>query len=229
MNAAAVLLPLNVNAAPLTVPVNVGAALNTTLPVPVLVVTPVPPCATDKAVVKPLRLVMSPLAPLAAAPRLARAPAAVVAPVPPFATASVPLVMVVAFRFVSAEPSPANEAALMAPVAPILPVTCNSAPLRLPVVTIPVAPITAVSVARPSTSVFAVVTDAPEPMAVMYAFATDAPKPDALALAPNSVMRPDAAMIAVSALFAYAPMKVLLLAVVWLAFESPAWEPTPML
>src|SRR5262245_13684128 len=45
-----------------------------------------PPCAIDNAVVKPLRLVMSLLAPLAAAPRLLRAVAALLALVPPLAT-----------------------------------------------------------------------------------------------------------------------------------------------
>ena len=54
----------------------------------VKLVWPVPPCNTDRAVVKPLRLVMSELAPLAAAPRLVRALAAVVALVPPSAMAS---------------------------------------------------------------------------------------------------------------------------------------------
>ncbi len=50
------------------------------------VVEPVPPCATESAVVKPLSDVMSLLAPLAAAPRAVRAAAAVAAPVPPLAT-----------------------------------------------------------------------------------------------------------------------------------------------
>ena len=50
---------------------------------PESVVEPVPPCATERAVVKPESEVMSELAPLAAAPRLVRAPLAVVAPVPP--------------------------------------------------------------------------------------------------------------------------------------------------
>ena len=66
---------------------NVGELDNTTEPEPVDVVTPVPPCVTDNAVVRPLRDVISLLAPLTAAPKLVRAFAAVEAPVPPSATA----------------------------------------------------------------------------------------------------------------------------------------------
>lgn len=80
-------------AAPIVGVTKVGLVDNTTLPVPVLVVVPVPPCATDKAVVSPVRLVMSLLAPFAAAPRLVLAPAAVVAPVPPLATATTPVTL----------------------------------------------------------------------------------------------------------------------------------------
>ncbi len=45
------------------VPVNAGEIDNTLDPVPVDVVTPVPPCGTDKAVVNPFRDVMLELAP----------------------------------------------------------------------------------------------------------------------------------------------------------------------
>src|SRR5439155_4696415 len=54
---------------------------------------PVPPWATDNAVVRPDREVMSEFAPLAAVPRFVRAPEAVVAPVPPLATATVPVTL----------------------------------------------------------------------------------------------------------------------------------------
>lgn len=57
-------------------------------PLAVNAVLPVPPCATDRAVVRPDRLVISELAPEPAAPRFVRAPTAVVAPVPPLATVS---------------------------------------------------------------------------------------------------------------------------------------------
>ena len=53
-------------------------------------VAPVPPCATDNAVVKPVSDVMSEFAPEPAAPRLSLAPEALVAPVPPDTIASVP-------------------------------------------------------------------------------------------------------------------------------------------
>ena len=49
--AVAVLIP---TLAVLTIPVNVGDALNTVLPVPVLVVTPVPPEATAKITLNPV-------------------------------------------------------------------------------------------------------------------------------------------------------------------------------
>jgi len=48
----------------------------------------VPPCPTERAVVKPERLVILEFAPDSAAPKFVRAPAAVVAPVPPFETLS---------------------------------------------------------------------------------------------------------------------------------------------
>ena len=50
----AVAVPLHVAAAPLTVPVKVGEADNTTEPVPVEVVTPVPPLATGSVPVTPV-------------------------------------------------------------------------------------------------------------------------------------------------------------------------------
>ena len=56
----------------------------------VKVPAPVPPWLTDKSVVRPVRLVMSPLAPRTAADRLDLAAAAVEAPVPPRAIGNVP-------------------------------------------------------------------------------------------------------------------------------------------
>ena len=52
------------------------------------VAVPDPPCATLNGVVKPVKDVMSPLAPDTAALRFERAPEAVVAPVPPDKTGS---------------------------------------------------------------------------------------------------------------------------------------------
>jgi hypothetical protein len=104
----------------------VGLVDNTTLPDPVEVVTPVPPCRTVKAVVRPVIEVMSELAPLEAALRLVRAFAAVEAPVPPSATAKsvmpviVPPVMV-ALEDVSGPVTPA--VAVTAPVSVDAPVT----------------------------------------------------------------------------------------------------------
>jgi len=106
----------------------VGLVDNTTLPDPVEVVTPVPPCRTVKAVVRPVIEVMSELAPLEAALRLVRAFAAVDAPVPPSATAKsvmpviVPPVMV-ALLDVSGPVTPA--VAVTAPVRVDAPVTAN--------------------------------------------------------------------------------------------------------
>lgn len=57
---------------------------------PVAVFAPVPPCATDSAVVSPLKDVMLLFAPLDAAPNAVKAAAADVAPVPPAPTPSVP-------------------------------------------------------------------------------------------------------------------------------------------
>ena len=56
------------------------------------VVPAVPPCATDRAVVRPVIEVISELAPEAAALRAVLAVAAVDAPVPPFAIATVPVI-----------------------------------------------------------------------------------------------------------------------------------------
>src|SRR6185369_15074300 len=55
------------------------------IPLEASVTAPVPPWDTDSAVVRPDRLVISELAPRAAAPRLLRAPAAVPEFVPPLA------------------------------------------------------------------------------------------------------------------------------------------------
>ena len=62
---------------------------------PDAVVAPVPPCATDSAVVKPVKEVISLFAPDAAAPRFVRALEATEAPVPPLETCSVPVIPVV--------------------------------------------------------------------------------------------------------------------------------------
>lgn len=56
---------------------------------------PVPPCPTERAVVRPVSEVISEFAPEAAAPRLVRAPDAVVAFVPPLPTGRVPVTPVV--------------------------------------------------------------------------------------------------------------------------------------
>ncbi len=82
-----IFVPTNADGVPKAGVTKVGELDNTLLPVPVEVVTPVPPCATVKAVVKPVIEVMSELAPLEAALRLVLALAAVDAPVPPSATA----------------------------------------------------------------------------------------------------------------------------------------------
>ena len=66
----------------LTVPVNVGDALNTTEPVPVLVVTPVPPAKTGR--------VPAAKAPADVEYRALLAAAKVVSPVPPYAEVIVP-------------------------------------------------------------------------------------------------------------------------------------------
>ena len=54
---------------------------------------PVPPCGAVSGVVKPVRLVMSLLAPEDAADRFVRAAEAVVPPVPPLTTATVPVTL----------------------------------------------------------------------------------------------------------------------------------------
>ena len=65
------------------IPAKVGDVDRTTEPVPVLVVVPVPPCATESAVVRPDSDVISLFAPDAAAPRLVLAAEDVAAFVPP--------------------------------------------------------------------------------------------------------------------------------------------------
>src|SRR5664279_2325893 len=67
------------------------AVLPNRSPFAVKVVCPVPPCPTDKAVVKPEREVISELAPLAAAPMPDLAVDCVVPPVPPLPTPKVPV------------------------------------------------------------------------------------------------------------------------------------------
>lgn len=62
---------------------NVGDVARTTDPLPVDADAPVPPCATVRGVVRPVREVMSLFAPRVAAERLVRAAVALVAPVPP--------------------------------------------------------------------------------------------------------------------------------------------------
>jgi len=93
------------------VPVNVGEADRTTFPLPVLVVTPVPPFATGRVPVtpvergRPVTLVITPDAGVPSAGvtsvgELDRTtfpvPVLLVTPVPPFATGSVPVMPVVA-------------------------------------------------------------------------------------------------------------------------------------
>ena len=88
-------------------------------------VRPVPPCPTDKAVVRPLSEVMSLLAPIDAAARLALAPVAEVAPVPPLVTPRGELKV-----------NPANVGAFPGPTAcgseivtsPVIPLTCTPFP-----------------------------------------------------------------------------------------------------
>jgi hypothetical protein len=119
-------VPTNALGVPNAGVTNVGLVDNTTLPDPVEVVTPVPPCKTVKAVVRPVIEVMSEFAPLAAALKLVLALAAVEAPVPPSATAKsvmpviVPPVMV-ALLDVSGPVTPA--VAVTAPVSVDAPVT----------------------------------------------------------------------------------------------------------
>ena len=71
-------------APPAVMPVIALAPLPNKMLLAVKLLAPVPPWTTVNAVVRPERLVMSLLAPLAAAPMLPRAPLAVVAPVPPW-------------------------------------------------------------------------------------------------------------------------------------------------
>ena len=70
------------------------------------VLAPLPPCEIESGVLRPDNEVMSELAPLAAAPRVARAPGAVPAPVPPRPTDTTPLARLAALTPVSPEPSP---------------------------------------------------------------------------------------------------------------------------
>jgi len=121
-----IFVPTNADGVPKAGVTKVGEFDNTLLPVPVEVVTPVPPCKTVKAVVKPVIDVMSEFAPLAAAPKLVRALAAVDAPVPPSATAKsvipviVPPVIVADDDVIAPETPPV---AVIAPVKVDVPVT----------------------------------------------------------------------------------------------------------
>jgi len=135
----------------------VGLVDNTTLPDPVEVVTPVPPCKTVKAVVRPVIEVMSEFAPLAAALKLVLALAAVEAPVPPSATAMsvIPVIEPPVIATLLDVIGPVTPAvAVTAPVKVEVPVTANvddnvAAPVTanvLPAATAPVnvlAPVTA--------------------------------------------------------------------------------------
>lgn len=67
-------------------------------------VLPIVKLAPGVIAVREVRLVMSELAPLAAAPRLLRAPKAVVEPVPPKPTLTVPLLMLLPFKLVRSVP-----------------------------------------------------------------------------------------------------------------------------
>src|ERR1051325_7474544 len=100
--------PVNPEPSPLKLPTNLLAALDSTLtpliqfdPVkdapPTLtsalevVAAPVPPWMMDKGMLSAVNELISAFAPLAAAPKLARAPAGFAAPVPPRASGSSPL------------------------------------------------------------------------------------------------------------------------------------------
>ena len=101
----------------------VGLVDNTTLPDPVEVVTPVPPCRTVKAVVRPVIEVMSEFAPLAAALKLLLALAAVEAPVPPSATAKSVMPVI----------EPPVMVALEDVIGPVTPAVAVTAPVRVEV------------------------------------------------------------------------------------------------
>ena len=101
-------------------------------------VAPVPPCATLSAVVKPLKLVMSLLAPLAAALRLVRAVAASVAPVPPLATGILVTVPRTPPAVFVTMPAVFKPPIVIPPLKTPLPVTSNSAcGLMFPMLTRP--------------------------------------------------------------------------------------------
>ena len=126
-----IFVPTNTDGVPKAGVTKVGDVDSTVLPVPVEVVTPVPPCRTVKAVVRPVIEVMSELAPLAAALKLVLALAAVDAPVPPSATAKSVMPVIVPPVIVAEDDVIAPETPPVAVIAPVnvdVPVTLKLPP-----------------------------------------------------------------------------------------------------